>query len=144
MMCSTVRASAAEAVRQALLSAYIAGGKLATDILPSQFILVDDIPCNSNGKLDIYRITRDRLKGAAWNIVPVREGGRLTDILTEPASQTDSITAGTLPEGMEGRSALGIYELFNTVPEKKRKVSPPGPFGLLRAARSKTRSKYQK
>ena len=135
---------AAEAVRQALVSAYIAGGKLATDILPSQFILVDDIPCNSNGKLDIYRITRDRLKGAAWNIVPVREGGRLTDILAERAGQTDSITAGTLPEGMEGRSALGIYELFNAPPEKQRKPIPPGPFSLFRMGRAQARSNHQK
>lgn len=132
---------AAETVRQALLGAYIGGGTLATDILPSQFILVDDIPCNSNGKLDIYRITRDRLRGAAWNIVPVRENGRLTDILAERAGQTDSITAGTLPEGMEGRSALGIYELFNAPPEKKRRAIPCCPFGLIRMLRAKERNR---
>ena len=135
----------AETVRKALVSAYITSGKLATDILPSQFILVDDIPCNSNGKLDIYRITRDRLKGAAWSVVPVRVDGRLTDILAEKAGQADSFTAGTLPEGMEGRSALGIYELFNAVPEKKRKAPVfPCPLRLFRAACAGARSCLKK
>lgn len=135
----------AEAARKALVSAYVTSGKLATDILPSQFILVDDIPCNSNGKLDIYRITRDRLKGTAWNIVPVRDDGRLTDVLAEPAGQTDSFTAGTLPEGMEGRSALGIYELFNAVPEERRKAPVlPCPLRLLRTVCAGAKSCFKK
>ena len=135
---------ASETVRQALKNVYVAGGKLGTDVLPSQFILVDDIPCNSNGKLDIYRITRDRLKGAAWNIVPVRSGGALTDILAEPAGQTDSITGGTLPEGMDGRSALGLYELFNAPPGKKRTAGLCCPLGLIRDAWAKSRNVFLK
>ena len=99
----------------------------------ADLFLVDDIPCNANGKIDIYRITRDRLRGEAWNIVPVREAGRLTDILAEPAGQADSITGGSLPEGMEGRSALGIYELFNTAPEQRQKGSPASSVGLWRS-----------
>lgn len=134
----------AETARKALVNAYIAGGKLATDILPSQFILVDDIPCNSNGKIDIYRITRDRLKGTAWNILPVRAGGKLTDIRAESAGQADSITAGTLPEGMEGRSALGLYALFNAAPETKRKPGIPCPFRPLRFPCAKKRNGSQK
>ena len=125
--------AAAEDVRRALVSAYLAGDALDTGVLPSQFFLVDDIPCNANGKIDIYRITRDRLRGEAWNIVPVREAGRLTDILAEPAGQADSITGGSLPEGMEGRSALGIYELFNTAPEQRQKGSPASSVGLWRS-----------
>ena len=126
-------AGASEAVRRALVNGYITEGTIQTDILPTQFILVEDIPCNANGKLDIYKITRDRLRGEAWNIVPVREDGVLTDILVEAAGQADSITGGTLPEGMEGRSALGIYELFNAPPEEKRKKSFPGPISFCRS-----------
>lgn len=125
--------AAAEDVRRALVNAYLAGDTLDTGVLPSQFFLVDDIPCNANGKIDIYRITRDRLRGEAWNIVPVREAGRLMDILAEPAGQADSITGGSLPEGMEGRSALGIYELFNTAPEQRQKGSPASSVGLWRS-----------
>ncbi len=135
---------AAEAVREALVNVYIKEGALETDILPTQLILVDDIPCNANGKIDIYRITRDRLKGEAWNIAPVRKDGRLTDVLVEPAGQADSITGGTLPEGMEGRSALGIYELFNAPPEEKRKGGLPGPTELCRSMRAERRKILEK
>ena len=127
---------AAETVRRALVRAYVEQGLLETDVLPTQFILVQEIPCNANGKIDIYKITRDRLKGEAWNIVPLREAGRLRDILAEPAGQTDSFTGGTLPEGMEGRSALGLYELFNAAPENG-KGSLPDPLRLCRTMRAK-------
>jgi acyl-coenzyme A synthetase/AMP-(fatty) acid ligase len=135
---------AAETARKALVNAYIAKGALETDILPSQLILVDDIPCNANGKIDIYKITRDRLHGEAWNIVPLRKAGRLADILVEPAGQADSITAGTLPKGMEGRSALGIYELFNTQPEEKRRGLFPSSFGMYRSMRREWGARYKK
>ena len=135
---------AAEAVRRALVNAYVAGDTLNTDILPTQLILVDDIPCNANGKIDIYRITRDRLRGEAWNIVPVREAGRLTDIAVEPAGQADSITGGTLPEGMEGRSALGIYELFNAPPQENGKVALLSLFSLCKSMQEKHSARFRK
>lgn len=33
------------------------------DNIPVQFMIVDDIPINANGKLDIFKITRERLEG---------------------------------------------------------------------------------
>lgn len=108
---------AEERVREALIDVFVGENPKETN-LPTQFVIVDDIPCNANGKIDIYRITRDRLSGTAYNIVPVRENDRLIDIRTELVSKLDSITAGTIPEGMENRSAMGIYELLNSVPDK--------------------------
>ena len=111
---------AAELVRRALVKVYVDDGLIAESNLPTQFVLVDSIPCNSNGKLDIYRITRDRLKGEAYNIVPVKTDGALTDLSAELSEQLSSITAGTLPEGMGAGSAMGIYDIFNTAPAKKK------------------------
>ncbi|MBR2707045.1 MAG: acyl--CoA ligase [Mogibacterium sp.] len=104
----------AETVRIALRNVFIEDGLMAKSILPSQFVLADDIPCNSNGKIDIYRITRDRLKGEAYNVGIVSEGGAAADISCEPAERTESIKAGALPEGMGAGSALGLFELFNS------------------------------
>ena len=101
-------------VRGALTNAFLREGLIEKSILPSQFVLVDHIPCNSNGKIDIYRITRDRLKGVAYDILPVREGDGIREIACEKAAQTDSFTGGALPEGMEGRSAFGLYDLLNS------------------------------
>jgi acyl-coenzyme A synthetase/AMP-(fatty) acid ligase len=116
-----------EAVRTALIDVFLREGRIKESNLPSQFILVDEIPCNANGKLDIYRITRERLTGTAYNIVPVREEGAVTDIRVEFAPHLDSIRGGTLPEGMGNGSALGLYDLFN----QSTKTKKSGAFSLL-------------
>ena len=102
-----------ERVRQALNDVYIIGGLSKRSSLPSQLILVNEIPCNSNGKIDVYRITRERLKGNAYDIMPVMKQGKLTDIKMKLTEEVTSNTGGTLPEGMGRGSALGIYEVFN-------------------------------
>ena len=115
----------AEAVRQALVNVFVGGGLAERSCLPSQFVLVNDIPSNSTGKTDVFRVTRERLRGRAYNIVPVHRDGALADIATALTDHLDSITGGTLPEGMESRSALGIYDLFNAS-AAVRPASSPG------------------
>lgn len=110
--------AAAEQVRQALVQVFIRDGNLAESNLPTQFVLTDDIPLNASGKIDIYRITRERLSGQAYNIVPVRENGRVTDIQLELTQQLESYEGGTLPEGMGGGSSLGLIDVFNAAPPK--------------------------
>ncbi|SEP66117.1 Acyl-CoA synthetase (AMP-forming)/AMP-acid ligase II [Lachnospiraceae bacterium NE2001] len=105
---------APDMVKKILIKLYIENDLISVSSLPSQLILVDDIPLNSNGKIDVFRITRDRLKGEAYNIMPRRKEGKLIDIDLEYSDQLNSITGGTLPEGMGGGSALGIYEIFNS------------------------------
>ena len=70
-------------------------------------------PCNSNGKVGIFCVNRERLRRQAYNIAPVHRDGGFADIATALTDELDSVTAGTLHEGMEGRSALGIGDLFN-------------------------------
>lgn len=82
-------------------------------VLPSQFVLIDEIPCNSNGKIDIYRITQERLNGNAYNILPIKEDGILSDIAITFDDHPDSITGGTLPEGKGGGPAFNINNIFN-------------------------------
>ncbi len=109
----------AESIRQALVDVYVKDGKLSEDDLPVQFKVVDDIPINSNGKKDIYRITRERLRGKSYNIIPVKEDDELVDINIEYVDNVNSMTAGTVPEGVGGASAFNIFDVFNTVPMKK-------------------------
>ena len=104
---------ACEDVINALTQVFITDGLSKSSSLPSQFVLVDSIPCNSNGKIDVYKITRERLKGSAYNIKPKRKNENLVKIEAEFSDQLSSITGGTLPEGMGGRSAFSLYEIFN-------------------------------
>lgn len=102
------KTNAEETVRRALVNVFVRDKLIEKTVLPSQFVLTDEIPCNSNGKIDIYRITRERLKGNAYNILPIKGNGILSDIVIKFEDHPDSITGGTLPEGMGGGSAFNI------------------------------------
>ena len=105
---------AAESIRKVLVDVYVKEKQIGADNLPTQFMLVNDIPLNANGKLDIFRITRQRLTGDAYDIVPVMENEALTDIRAKHVEQVNSFTAGTLPAGMENHSAYNFFDLFQT------------------------------
>ena len=117
--------AAAETVRRALRQVFVENRAIQLTNLPGQFVLVDEIPLNQNGKLDIYRITRERLQGQAYNILPVREDEELRDIRIALTEQLNSITAGTLPEGMGADSAFNVFDLFNAAPAKAKPGFPP-------------------
>ena len=100
-------------IQQALKDVFINNPVLEGSVLPMQFVIVDSIPHNVNGKIDVYKITRERLKGSAYNIKPIYIDGKLTDIRIEAAQQISSITTGSAPAGMEGKSAFDAFDLFN-------------------------------
>ena len=136
---------APETIRAALKDVFLGKNALPSDDLPAQFILVDTIPVNANGKVDIYRITRDRLAGKAYNILPIREGETLTDVGVEPIKAADSVIAGTVPDSLSGSSAFDMYTFLNTPsescfpfakkttqPDTEKKTLPQLSAGLLR------------
>ena len=104
----------------------------------------------SLGDASLTKVTTGSEVGKfAWesgDVIGVWTGSAFTPFTIEESSvgKTAGTFAGTLPEGMEGRSALGIYELFNAPPEKQRKAIPPGPFSLFRMGRTQARSNHQK
>ena len=107
-------ADRAKIVKDALYHVFIDEKLINKSIMPSQFVLVDSIPANANGKIDIYRITRERLMGDTYDIVPVKNGDKLIDVDYTHNEKAASITGGTLPEGMDGRSAFNLFDLFNS------------------------------
>ena len=114
---------AAQDICDALVEVYVRSEALGADNLPTQFVLVDDIPINANGKLDVYRITRNRLRGDAYNVNPVFDADQLCDIQIEHVDHVNSMTAGSLPADMEGRSAYNIFDAFAAAPTAQ-------PFGF--------------
>ena len=114
-----------ELVRNALREAYIDKDKLKGTVLPTQFIIVDDIPLSASGKIDVYHITRSRLEGDAYNIIPVKKDGELVDINLEKAEQLNSYTAGKLPEGMGQDSSFNIFDIFTAQPEMAKLMKLP-------------------
>ncbi|WP_044913628.1 AMP-binding protein [Butyrivibrio sp. WCE2006] len=113
-------------ILKAFKDVYVKDKKIEPKNLPTQFMIVDDIPINANGKLDIYRITRERLAGDAYNLVPVLEGKKLIDIKCEHVEKTNSFTAGTIPAGMENNSAYNIFDIFNADSTSDKKDTASG------------------
>ena len=149
----TVRGKgAAESIRQAFVDVYVRDKKIGADNIPTQFMLVEDIPLNANGKLDIFRITRERIGGEAYDLVPVFKDGELTDIQTKYVESVNSMTAGTVPHGMENHSAYNMFDFFNAAaPSGRTKGSffddllgihdPFGIFGALFSDEDKSRKR---
>ena len=107
---------AAESIRGAFVEVYVRNKLIEAENLPTQFVLVEDIPLNASGKPDVFRITRERIGGDAYNLIPVMDGGTLSDIRIEHVEHVNSMTAGTLPHGMENHSAYDVFDLFTAVP----------------------------
>ena len=107
---------AAESIRSAFVEVYVRNKLIEAENLPTQFVLVEDIPLNASGKPDVFRITRERIGGDAYNLIPVMDGGTLSDIRIEHVEHVNSMTAGTLPHGMENHSAYDVFDLFTAVP----------------------------
>lgn len=117
---------AAEEIHQAFLDAYVKDKKIPANNLVTQFVLVDEIPLNANGKLDIFRITRERLDKDAYNLIPEFDGDQLTNIRMEHVEHVNSMTAGTLPQGMENNSAYNVFDIFTGgKPTKQQESTSP-------------------
>ena len=100
-------------IENALREVFVKGGLFASTNLPAQFIIVDSVPCNANGKIDVHRITRERPTGLAYSISPVMDGEAIGDITVEKSREYNGITAGGLPEGMGQSSAFNVFDVFN-------------------------------
>ena len=112
--------NSSESVRQAFYDVYVKYKKVPIDNLPTQFVITDDIPLNSNGKLDVYRITRERIGGDAYNIKPVYKDDELVNIDVKLVRGVNSMIAGTLPMGMQNNSAYNAFDIFNAAtPQEK-------------------------
>ena len=77
-------------------------------------------------KLDIFRITRERLENDAYNLIPEFDGDQLTDIRMEHVEHVNSMTGGTLPQGMENNSAYNVFDIFTGgKPAKQQESTSP-------------------
>ena len=103
-----------EGVRKALVDVFVKDEELQGNFIPTQFVITDAIPYNASGKIDTYRITRERLKGVVYNISPIVEDGKPVDIKVIRSDTPSSMLGGDLPGNMGKDSAFNLFDLFNT------------------------------
>ena len=72
---------AEKAVYQALYNVFVRDGKSAESNLPSQCVIAEKLPFNGSGKVSIYEIQQNGVKGGRYyRIDPIRIDGKLVDI----------------------------------------------------------------
>lgn len=85
----------------ALRNVFIRDDKTAETNLPGRCVLADSIPFNDGGKVDVYRILSEGVKGRKYDIVPVREDGKFKDIRLIPVEKIKAKVKAGLPEEIE-------------------------------------------
>lgn len=72
-------------LKAAFINVYTNKQLFETTNLPARCVIVDDLPLNRNGKIDVYRVTKEEVPGHAYDIIPVMVNGKLKDINFVPS-----------------------------------------------------------
>ena len=104
------RGNASKAVIcRALRQVFISEKTLKPDSIPYRVMIVDELPLNANGKVDLYRISRGEVEGKTFTVKTVRILDRITDFKLLPYEEG---SADMIKEVFDGISA----ELKSNVP----------------------------
>ncbi len=116
-----------ETLRNALVQVFIRDELISDTNLPSQCVLVESMPLNSNGKVDSKKLKSGTVSGDRYSIKPVYVDDKLLDIVLIPAAEGEFATVGAgVPQELEEDSYTILAEFFAAIPEMKDK-------GLTRA-----------
>ncbi len=75
---------AAEKIRQVIVKVFAVDKKLAFDQLPSRVMILDELPRNSNGKIDIFSISRGEVTGKKFKVEAINPHGGISDVALIP------------------------------------------------------------
>ena len=73
-----------DVVLQVLRRAFIEEKTLPEDDIPSRVMLVEELPRNANGKIDLYQLSQGQVTGDIYTLEPVREQDQLSDFSLTP------------------------------------------------------------
>lgn len=105
-------------LRQALIQVFIKDGALEDTNLPSQCVITERIPLNSNGKVDAKKLASGSVTGDRYSVQPVRVNDRVIDILLVPALEGEHATMGAgIPRELVGDPYNILTEAFAAMPD---------------------------
>lgn len=79
-------AGALTTLRKTLIHVFIEDDMLADTNMPSQCVIVDRIPLNSSGKVDLKQLSSGKVTGSRFSVKPVRVNDEVVDIMLVPAA----------------------------------------------------------
>ncbi len=68
-----------DVVHNALCKVFVEEKTLSEENIPSRVMLVEKLPRNTNGKIDLYSLNQGKVSGDIYIVEPVREADQLTD-----------------------------------------------------------------
>ena len=108
-------AAAMRTVHQALLNVFIKENRIVDTNLPGQCVITDRIPMTTTGKVDVYAIIKEGVKGPVYMVTPIRRQGKLIDIGLVPVpkkADSHAVLSGMPDElhfGKDLRQAVGLF-----------------------------------
>lgn len=79
-----------DVVLKALRRAFIEDRMLPEDDIPSRVMLAEDLPRNSNGKIDLYKLNQGQVSGDVYTVDFVHVDDKLTDLILTPFEEDSS------------------------------------------------------
>ena len=87
--------------------------------MPSQCVIAQRIPLNTNGKVDAKKLAAGGVPGSRYSVKPVKAAdGKVVDILMVPATEGENATMGAgMPEELANDPYNILSEVFAIIPE---------------------------
>ena len=86
-------------LHEVMVNEFIKEGHFEETNLPVMCTVVQGLPRNAMGKIDVHALTSGKIPGTNYTVTPVKEDGKLTDIQLAPVPSI--IWQYSLPEGFE-------------------------------------------
>ena len=106
-------------IYQALIQTFVKGDMLEDTNMPSQVVLVEKIPLNTGGKVDLKRLASGAVTGKRFSVKPVKApDGTIVDVVLVPAAEGENALMGAgIPEELEKDPYNILSELFAIIPD---------------------------
>ena len=105
-------------VHRALVDAFIKGDTLEDSNMPSSCVIVEKVPLNSGGKVNIKRLASGAVTGTRLSVKPVKMADKIVDVMLIPAAEgEDALISAGVPEELENDPYNILSELFAIIPD---------------------------
>ena len=89
-----------DVVLKVLRRAFIEDQTLPEDDIPSRVMLAEDLPRNSNGKIDLYQLNQGHVSGDVYTVDLVHVDDKLTDLILTPFEEDSSDVVEQVIDGI--------------------------------------------
>lgn len=105
-------------VKDVLRKVFVVDKVLSAENLPLRVMIVDDMPRNANGKIDLFRIGKGEISGDVYDLKALRIGEHFIDIKLSPAEEKQPDMMKEVFDGIKADLNDNLQFLRNNMEEK--------------------------